>query len=155
MKKFITLTTTFTAAVLLLVVINASAANTSSDGNEKCKKHCCKKQQGTTVTTDETVKELKEAIKTLVAELKTINTAELAQQVSKVMPVRIISNGNGIIIIDQEEESKEAQKINFRNIDKEMDMVQEDLGQMDPTLKKDDTQTRKAGEEILKTGIKI
>ncbi len=45
-------------------------------------------------------------------------------------------------------------KIDFSALDKEMNNAQEELSKMDDSLKNDDAKTRKAAEEILKTGIK-
>jgi hypothetical protein len=47
------------------------------------------------------------------------------------------------------------QKIDFNNLNAEMDQSQEDMSRMDPALAAEDQKNRKAAEEILKAGTRF
>jgi hypothetical protein len=161
MKNVITLTKSLTLAVLLLVFAGASAAGAAT-GNDtiKCKKHCCRNKE-TEKEVQLAMKGFNEAMKELTIQIQNLETgrvkADVIQTLSQ-LPVRMVKTTNGFMLsynIDADEtQVNGGQKIDFNNLNKEMDKVQEGMTQMDPSLKRDDARSRRAAEELLKTGIK-
>jgi hypothetical protein len=153
MKNVFTLTKTLALAVLVFAFTGASAANPDGDKDTtKCKKHCCKRKD-TDKDADAAMKELNAAMKDLTVQIKAFDGTAIKTQA----PVKA-RNVNRIIIVctaaaDEQEINK--QKIDFNNITREMDQVQEDMSRMDPTLKNDEAKNRKAADVILKTGMKL
>jgi hypothetical protein len=160
MKNVITLTKTLTLSLLLLLVVGASASPvTTGDDTSKCKKRCCK-AKASDKEVQLAIKEVNEAMQELSAQLKNLEGAKIKVEVQSLaqLPVKLIKTTNGFILsYAPEAETSQvgaSQKIDFQNLDKEMDKVQEDMTQMDPALQKDDAKSRKPAEELLKTGIK-
>jgi hypothetical protein len=163
MKNAFTLTKTLTLSVLLLVFAGASASNGKTGDDKdtsKCKKHCCRSKE-TNKEIQASLKEFNEAMKELAVQMKSFDAAklkiELVQTMSE-LPVKVIKTTNGFVFSyapEMENNQEDAkQKIDFSNLEKEMDKVQEGMTQMDPALKKDDAKSRKTADELLKTGIK-
>lgn len=154
MKNVFTLTKTIALAVLIFVSAGASAANADGDKDTtKCKKNCCKHKDADK-RVDAAMKELNETMKAFTIQVNAFDVVTIKTQA----PAKFVRNGNRIIRVctataDEQEINK--QKIDFNNITREMDQVQEDLSQMDLTLKNDEAKNRKAADVILKTGIKI
>lgn len=157
MKSVFTLTKTLTLALMVLVFAGASAATITSDDSSKRKKECCKKQK-VDKEVEQAMKELQEAIKELKAELTAINVAEIKAEIAEsiaVAPAKMIRTANHLIVVAEDgPKACKKQKIDAQKMNKEMDQVQENMTQMDATLKNDDAKTRKTAEEILETGIK-
>ncbi len=150
MKSVTTLTKTLVLALMVTVFVQASAATIKSDDTSKCKKECCKKHKSD-VKVEQAMKELQDVMTELKAELANLNVAEAIA----IAPIKVIKTGNRIIVIAGDE-PKVCNKstMDIQKMNKEMDQVQENMSQMDPTLKNDDAKTRKTAEEILLTGIK-
>lgn len=162
MKNVFTLTKTLTLSLLLIVFAGASAASIKSDGDKdtsKCGRRCCKDKESAKEM-EQATKIFNDAIRELVVQVRSIDAVKLKSQTTQsftVLPVKMIKTTNGFVFAfapDNNTRAEAKQKIDFNNIDKEMDTVQENMSQMDPCLKKDDAKNRRAAEEILKTGIK-
>jgi hypothetical protein len=160
MKNVITLTKTLTLAALILVFAGASAANIKTDDTTKCKKSCCKHKQ-IQKEVNEATAEVNESMKDFNIVIKAFSSATVNAELEKAFalaPLKVISQGDRFIFISNVEPVKSTveaqQKIDFSNLNKEIDKVQENMSQMDPALKKEDEKTRKAAEELLQTGIK-
>lgn len=128
MKKIITLTKMFALAVLLVIFTTASA---SFGGDEKCKTKCCKDKKNKEVTI--TLAELEKALDKFEVEFKTTTAVmirtEIRQSLAKlrtikVRPVQVLSFAPA----PEETSTVEAKyRINFNDLNKEMDKVQEDM----------------------------
>lgn len=164
MKKVFTLTKSLTLAALLLIVAGASASTLKSEGDKdsaKCKRKCCNKK-GSIKEMDAAIADFNEAMKDFTAQIKTLDPSfkmQLAQAAAQLSVKKVITSANTYIVVrvadrSIESQQEDKQKINFSNLDKEMSQVQEDMSQMDPSLKQTEEKSRKAADEILKTGIK-
>jgi len=155
MKNVITLTKTLILA--LLVTVSVQAAATNNDDSSKCKKECCKKHKSDKQV-EQAMKDLENVIVELKAEIAAMNFAEIKADVAEaiaVAPVKVLKTGNRIIIVTADEPKVcNKSKIDVQKMNKEMDEVQENMSQMDPSLKSESEKTRKTAEEILLTGIK-
>jgi hypothetical protein len=161
MNNVITFTRTVTLAALLLVFAAASANQSDGDKDtSKCKRLCCRKTE-TEKEAEQILKAFNETMRDIVAQVKTVDAGqmkvELAQAFAEV-PVKVLRTNNGFVFGYARRTRNTCdgakQKIDFNNLDKEMDKAQEDMTEMDPSLKKDDRKSRKAAEDLLKTGIK-
>lgn len=159
MKNVITLTKMLSLSVLLLIA-GASTASTVTDGDKdtsKCKHECCKAKTAKEVK--EAMKELKAVMKGLAVQVTAMDINVEVSEAVAVAPVKFVRKANRVIVSVEPACSKETevkdQKINFTNLNKEMEQVQEDMTQMDSCLQKDDVKARKSAEELLKTGIKV
>ncbi|HEX6915023.1 MAG TPA: hypothetical protein VF145_07265 [Chitinophagaceae bacterium] len=187
MKKIFTLTNTIALAVFLLSSVTAGAS-VNGDDSSKCKnrKQCCKDRRSK-VRAIVSLSELDRTLAEMDAELQALavaTTNEVKTAVYKGRRARIMafaSFGRSFATATAETVTvDQSQKIDFNNINAEMDAVQEqmsaapDAGQhidftaleqemdqeqarmseMDASLKAEDYRNRKPAETILKTGIR-
>lgn len=128
MKKITTLTKLFTLAALLVTVSTASAS--IDDG--KCKTKCCKNKKDKELAV--AMAELEKAMNKLEAELKTVTVAitrsEVKRTVRLVRPVQAFAFASAFatVVTPAETVSVDARyRIDFADLDKEMDKVQQDM----------------------------
>lgn len=159
MKNVFTLTKTITLAALLLVFVGASAAIKTGDDTTKCKRNCCKRNAKSKADIEATA--IANVMNNVTVQVKVLDATSLVSELEQsfaIAPVKTIRTANNIVVVKFNEPVKTAeatnQKIDFNNLDKEMEKAQENMSQMDTTLKNDEAKSRKNAEEILKTGIK-
>ena len=130
MKKSITLTKMLTLALLLVAFTTASA---SFDG-DKCKTKCCKEKKNKEVAA--AIAELEKEMDALKAELQNLpavivktDTREALQvlRTIKLRPSAIIAFASTIETAEAASTVESKYKIDFSNIGKEMDQVQEKM----------------------------
>lgn len=160
MKKTFTYTRTLTVAALLLAFTAATAASIKTDDTGKCRKACCRKHKADKEM-DQAMRAFNEAMKSLAAGVKAIDAKQLTMQINQAIataPTVYAKAGRTAFVFatapKPEGATDESQKINFANLDKEMDQMQEDMSQMDPTLKKEATLNQAIGETVAKLPLK-
>jgi hypothetical protein len=161
MKTVITFTRTVTLAALLLVFAGASANQSDGDKDtSKCKRLCCRKTESEKEA-EQTLKAFNETMREIAVQVKNMDAGQMKVELTQAfaqVPVKVMRTNNGFVVSYATRTWNNCdggkQKIDFNHLDKEMDKAQEDMTEMDPSLRKDDRKSRKAAEELLKTGIK-
>jgi hypothetical protein len=128
MKKTITLTKMLTLAILLVTFATASA----TDGDGKCKTKCCKEKKNKEVMA--AIAEMEKALNKLEAEFKTVSAVMVTTEVKRsfakmrtitMRPVQVFAFAAAATTGTDAVDAK--YKINFNDLDNEMDKEQEKM----------------------------
>lgn len=129
MKKTITLTKMLTLALMLVTFTTATA---SFDGEGKCKTKCCKEQKQKELTV--AIAALEKAMSILEAELKAVAatavTPKMKRSFTKMRTIKTPAQMFAFAASFEVAEETEADakfRINFADLDKEMDAAQEKM----------------------------
>jgi hypothetical protein len=127
MKKTITLTKMLALAIMLVTFTTASA----TDGDRKCNSKCCKEKKNKEVMA--AMAELEKAMNQLETELKTVSAVMVTREVKRsfaklrTIPIRPVQVFAFAPAITEADAVDAKYKINFNDLDKEMDKEQEKM----------------------------
>lgn len=127
---------TLTTLTLVILLVTFSTASASFGGDDKCKTKCCKAKKNKELSV--ALADLEKAMNKLEAELKTVTILvrtetrkSLAQnRVFTARPVRVISYASSFSSSPTPEETVTVDakyKIDFKDLGKEMERVQQDM----------------------------